>query len=70
MNIIYENKRKSESYLPHELNTRYYAVLSYRNGNNLLMFVENIIYLNLLFQDEIESLMKLRNHLLINHINH
>ena len=33
MNIIYENKRKSESYLPHELNTRYYAVLSYRNGN-------------------------------------
>ena len=33
MNIIYENQRKSESYLPHELNTRYYAVLSYRNGN-------------------------------------
>lgn len=33
MNIIYENKRKIESYLPHELNTRYYAVLSYRNGN-------------------------------------
>ena len=33
MNIIYENKRKSESYLPHELKTRYYAVLSYRNGN-------------------------------------
>ena len=33
MNIIYENQRKSESYLPHELNTRYYAVLSYRNEN-------------------------------------
>ena len=33
MNIIYKNKRKSESYLPHELKTRYYAVLSYRNGN-------------------------------------
>lgn len=39
MNIIYENKRKIESYLPHELNTRYYAVLSYRNDNkkNLCM---------------------------------
>lgn len=34
MNIIYENKRKSETYFPHELNTRYYAVLSYRNGNS------------------------------------
>jgi len=33
MNIIYENERKIESYLPHELNTRYYAVLSYRKGN-------------------------------------
>lgn len=33
MNIIYENQRKSENYLPHELNTRYFAVLSYRNGN-------------------------------------
>jgi transposase len=33
MNIINENKRKSESYLPHELNTKFYAVQSYRNGN-------------------------------------
>lgn len=33
MNIIYENKRKSESYLPHELNTKCYTILSYRNGN-------------------------------------
>ena len=35
MNIIYENKRKSESFLPHELNTRKYAVESYRNGNSI-----------------------------------
>src|SRR5574344_41094 len=33
MNIINEFEQKSERYLPHELNTRYYAVLSYRNGN-------------------------------------
>ena len=33
MNIINEFEQKSERYLPHELNTKYYAVLSYRNGN-------------------------------------
>src|SRR5574344_866637 len=33
MNIINEFEQKSERYLPHDLNTRYYAVLSYRNGN-------------------------------------
>lgn len=33
MNIINEFEQKSERYLPHELNTKYYAVISYRNGN-------------------------------------
>ena len=33
MNIINENVGIMQRYLPHELNTRYYAVLSYRNGN-------------------------------------
>ena len=33
MNIINENKVINQRYLPHELNTRYYAVQSYRNGN-------------------------------------
>lgn len=59
MNIIYENKRKSESYLPHELNTRYYAVLSYRMVIKQPMSVENIIYQNLPFLDGIENLMEL-----------
>lgn len=35
MNVIYENKKKSEELLTHELNTRYYAVLSYMNGNKV-----------------------------------
>ena len=35
MNIIYENKRKSESLLPHELNTRKYVVENYRNCNSI-----------------------------------
>ena len=70
MNIIYENKRKSESYLPHVLNTRYYAVYLIEMVINLLMFIENIIYLNLLFQDGIENLIELKNHLLINPISH
>ena len=33
MNIINEVEKKSERYLPHEINTKYYAVISYRNGN-------------------------------------
>jgi transposase len=33
MNIINQNCKKSERYLPHEINTRYYAILSYKNGN-------------------------------------
>ena len=33
MNIINQNYKKSERYLPHEINTRYYAILSYKNGN-------------------------------------
>ena len=33
MNIINEVEQKSERYLPHEINTKYYAVISYRNGN-------------------------------------
>lgn len=35
MNIIYENKRKSESFLPHEVKTRENAVKTYRNGNSI-----------------------------------
>ena len=33
MNIINDNMVIMQRYLPHELNTRYYAVQSYRNGN-------------------------------------
>lgn len=29
-------------YLPHTLNTRFHAVKTYRSGNILILFVENI----------------------------
>lgn len=34
MNIIYDNCLNLKRYLPHELKTRYFAVLSYKNGNS------------------------------------
>lgn len=34
MTIINDFKEKNKRYLPHDLNTKYYAVISYRNGNS------------------------------------
>ena len=59
-------------YLPHDLNTKFYAVQSYRNGNRAeyVCRKENIIFLKLPYLVGIEDSMVLKNLLLTNHIAH
>lgn len=41
MTIINEFEQKSERYLPHKLNTKYYyTVILYRNGNRPLQLID------------------------------
>ena len=61
MNSINQNNEKIKRYLPHELKTRENAVKTYRNGNSI-SYVENIIFLELLFIVVISNMMVLKNH--------
>ena len=59
----------SQRYLPHEINTKFYAVKLYRSGVGVSLSVEDIISLNLLFFDGTKSLMGQKSLCSINPIN-
>ena len=53
---------QSNRYLPHKLNTKYYAVKLYRTGTSVHLYAEDIKFLNHLNETGIKNLMAQRNH--------
>ena len=62
MNIINEKTENSKRYLPHELHIRENAVKLIEMEIQLVMYVENIIFLGHLFIVGIKNMMGLKNH--------